>query len=157
MMKHPQGYLRESGVQDIPVLMDIRFRVHENKLSNPALVTPQLCEEYLCKRGKGWVYVLEDHIRGFGILDLQESKIWALFVHPDFEKNGIGRRLHDQMLQEYFSHQKSIPLWLSTDQNTRAEKFYRNAGWTDRGPYGKTEIQFTMDFESWIQNNLHKI
>lgn len=49
---------------------------------------------------------MEDQIVGFSIADLKENNIWALFVHPDFENLGIGRKLHDIMLDWYFEQNK---------------------------------------------------
>jgi hypothetical protein len=39
---------------------------------------------------------------------------------------------------------------LGTDFNTRAEKFYRSAGWQAVGENGKNEIKFEMTYESWL-------
>jgi GNAT superfamily N-acetyltransferase len=40
---------------------------------------------------------------GFAIADLVDNNIWALFIHPGFEKLGIGKKLHDEMVNWYFS------------------------------------------------------
>jgi GNAT superfamily N-acetyltransferase len=69
-----------------------------------------------------------------------------LFVDPHFDKQGIGRQLHDLMLQWYFE-QTTHTVWLSTEVKSRAEKFYRSAGWTEAGLYkvrNKIEIVFTQ-------------
>lgn len=52
------------------------------------------------------------------------------------------------MLKWYFS-QTDKTVWLSTSPNTRAEKFYRNAGWREVGVYGKGEIKFEMSSAEW--------
>jgi GNAT superfamily N-acetyltransferase len=49
-------------------------------------------------RGKGWVCEINNEIVGFSIADLKGNNIWALFLRPEFEKLGIGKRLHDIML-----------------------------------------------------------
>jgi hypothetical protein len=56
------------------------------------------------------------------------------------------------MLNWYFLKTKET-VWLSTAPNTRAEKFYRNAGWREVGVYGKGEIKFEMSYEDWITAN----
>ncbi len=61
----------------------------------PGLVTDEDCAEYLVNRGRGWVCESNGEIVGFAIADLDEDNIWALFVKPDFEGLGIGRKLHD--------------------------------------------------------------
>lgn len=68
-------------------------------LTDRSLVTDDDCADYLTKRGRGWVFVANGCIVGFAIVDLIEKNVWALFVHPDFERQGIGRKLHDHLIQ----------------------------------------------------------
>ena len=139
---------REATLHDIPQIQIVRHMVKENVLSNPALVTDQDCEEYLTARGKGWVCEIGDTIVGFSIADLKDNNIWALFLRPEYEGRGIGKKLHGMMLEWYFSQtQKTV--WLGTAPNTRAEKFYRKAGWKEVGTHGKGEIKFEMSFHTW--------
>jgi len=139
---------REATTADIPQIQLVRNSVKENTLSNPALVTDQDCIEFLTVRGKGWVCEIADQIVGFAIADLQDNNIWALFLHPDFEKRGIGQKLHDLMLDWYFNQGKD-DVWLSTTPATRAENFYKSAGWIANGMYGPKEIKFEMTKEFW--------
>ncbi len=140
---------RRARIKDIPRIQLIRLIVKENVLSDPGLVTDADCAEYLEKRGRGWVCVVGGEIAGFAIADLEGHNIWALFVHPDFESQGIGRGLHDLMLNWYFSQTKDT-VWLGTAPNTRAEIFYRNAGWKETGMHGKDEIKFEMEYATWM-------
>jgi len=80
---------------------------------------------------------------------MKDHNIWALFVHPDYEKMGIGRKLHDMMLDWYFTQTKQT-VWLGTAPSTRAENFYRTAGWAAVGMHGK-EIKFEMSSNDWIK------
>jgi len=146
---------REVRVADIPQIQVVRNSVKENTLSDPALVSDKDCENYLFHRGKGWVCEIDSKIVGFAIADLAGHNVWALFVQPGFDKNGIGRKLHDDMLDWYFSHTDST-IWLSTAPGTRAEKFYRKAGWKEVGVHGKGEIKFEMTATAWkkqLRNN----
>ncbi|MBK8425303.1 MAG: GNAT family N-acetyltransferase [Lewinellaceae bacterium] len=140
---------REARLADILQIQIVRHAVKENTLSDPALVTDQDCVEYLTIRGKGWVCEIDSRIVGFSIADLQDNNIWALFVHPEFEGRGIGRRLHDAMLDWYFSQTKD-KVWLGTESGTRADQFYRKSGWTEAGTHGKGETRFEMTYEDWI-------
>jgi GNAT superfamily N-acetyltransferase len=133
------------------LLRTIRISVLENTLSNPALITPSDYEEFLFTRGKGWVAEIDNTIVGFAICDLKEENIWALFVHPDFEKRGVARALQKEMLGWYFTQKEKV--WLGTAPGTRAEKFYRASGWRETGMHGK-EIKFGMTSEEW--RNLNK-
>ena len=147
---------REATIEDIPQIQIVRNSVTENTLSDPALVPDKDCEEFMFVRGKGWVCEIDKQITGFAIADLKENNIWALFLLPAFEKQGIGRRLHDMMGDWYFSQTKEN-VWLGTSPNTRAEKFYRKAGWKEIGTHGKGEIKFEMSFDEWTtlkKNNI---
>ena len=140
--------IREANENDIHQMQLIRNAVKENVLSNPKLITYKDYEEFLLMKGRGWVCEEGNSIKGFSIVDLNNNNIWALFVHPDFEKKSIGKKLHDTMLDWYFS-QTNKTIWLSTAPSTRAEKFYRRAGWMETGIYGKGEIKFEMSFADW--------
>lgn len=142
---------REARIADIKQIQFVRNAVTENTLSNPDLVTDKDCEEFITTRGKGWVCEIDGQIVGFAIADLKENNIWALFIAPDFEKKGIGQQLHKRMLDWYFSQTKAT-VWLGTAFNTRAENFYRKAGWTEAGTNGPKEIKFIMTYDDWIRN-----
>ncbi len=141
--------LREAEVHDIPELHRIRLSVRENALSNPGLITPADYEEFLMKKGKGWLAEEEGTVQGFAIVDLEGNNIWALFVHPQSEGKGMGRRLHDTMMDWYFA-QTENPVWLSTAPNSRAARFYRKAGWIENGTYGKGELRFELTRDRWL-------
>lgn len=143
---------REARVEDIKQIQVVRNSVKENMLSNPALVTDPDCEDYITRRGKGWVCEADNKIVGFAIADLVDHNIWALFIHPDYEGRGIGRKLHDMMMDWYFT-QTDHTAWLSTSPGTRAESFYRKHGWHETGLYGK-ETRFEMTSQSWQNRNV---
>lgn len=140
--------IREAKPEDIPDMQYVRNSVKENTLSDPNLITDEDCNDFIMKRGKGWICEIDSKIVGFSIVDLHENNIWALFLHPDFENKGIGRKLHNVMLNWYFS-KTTKTVWLGTSSNTRAENFYRKSGWQEAGKHGKKEIKFEMTFEHW--------
>ncbi len=139
---------RHATSSEIPAMQVVRHSVKENILSNPLLVTDADVDDYINRRGKGWVCMIENKVVGFSIADLQEDNIWALFVLPEFEGKGIGTRLHCLMMDWYFSQQKTS-VWLSTEAQSRAEAFYRKVGWKEDGLYGKNEIKFVMTAGDW--------
>jgi len=140
--------IREAGTSDIPQIQYVRNAVKENTLSDPNLVTDADCEKFIHVTGKGWIYEIDDKIAGFAIIDVSDKNIWALFVHPDHDRKGIGRSLHDTMLNWYFERFDDT-LWLGTAPNTRAAGFYKRAGWIETGTHGKGEIKFEMTKERW--------
>ena len=139
---------REARVGDIKNIQIVRNSVKENVLSDPSLVTDKDCENYLTIRGKGWVCDIDNAVIGFAIADLEENNIWALFLQPGYEGKGIGKKLHDIMLDWYFSKTQE-KVWLGTAPDTRAERFYRKCGWKEAGKHGKGEIKFEMTYDDW--------
>jgi GNAT superfamily N-acetyltransferase len=140
--------IREANNSDIKQIQVVRNSVKENMLSNPNLVTDADCEEFITVRGKGWVCEINKEIVGFAIADLKDHNIWALFLKPEFEKQGIGKQLHNTMLDWYFT-QTMNTVWLGTAPGTRAETFYRKAGWAETGTHGKGEVKFEMTYTNW--------
>lgn len=140
--------IREAKIEDIKQIQIVRNSVKENMLSNPDLVTDNDCKEFITVRGKGWVCEIDNIIVGFSIVDLKENNVWALFIDPVFEGKGIGQKLHNIMLDWYFEKTKE-KIWLGTAFNTRAEGFYRKAGWSEAGLHGTKEIKFEMAYADW--------
>lgn len=139
---------RAAQISDIAQIQFVRNSVKENTLSDPNVVPDKDVEDYLFNRGKGWVCEINHKVVGFSIVDLLQNNIWALFIHPDFEKQGIGKKLHNMMLDWYFQ-QTSKPVWLGTSRQTRAEKFYTFNGWLVIGKHGTKETKFEMTKENW--------
>jgi GNAT superfamily N-acetyltransferase len=118
--------IRLAEAKDIPRLITIRAAVRENRLSNPGSVTAPDYGWYLAN-GCCWVWE-DEEIAGFAALDAGNESIWALFVDPKLEGRGIGRALLGGLL----SHAERLGLrrlTLSTAGGSRAEEFYRRAGW----------------------------
>jgi GNAT superfamily N-acetyltransferase len=139
---------REATLNDWEALWEVRLAVKENALVNTSAVTYQHYADILHGGGRGWVYESDGKIVGFAIVDMLQANIWALFVLPEYAQKGIGRTLHDLMLNWAFS--KNIEaLWLSTDPGTRAEQFYIKAGWQLAGPAPDGEVRFKMHKSDW--------
>lgn len=132
--------IRPATEHDIDAMHRVRTSVRENRLSDPALVQPRHYREMLHEHGRGWVAEVGGGIVGFAIVDLSRANVWALFVDPAFEGRGIGRRLHDVLLEGLFSAGLDR-VWLSTDPGTRAERFYRAAGWRVAGREENGEVR----------------
>ncbi len=140
--------IREALQSDVGHMHCIRMAVTENILSNPEAITEADYATYLLQKGRGWVAILNETIAGFAIVDLEGSNIWALFVHPDFEKKGVGTNLQKNMLDWYFLKTNKT-VWLSTTPRTKAETFYHRTGWKDCGLLQNGERKFEMTAEEW--------
>lgn len=144
--------IREAQITDIPQIQIVRNLVKENMLSDPALVSDKDVEDYITCRGKGWVSEVDAMITGFSIVSVLDNNVWALFMDPAYEAKGVGKKLHDIMIDWYFT-QTDTTIWLGTSPGTRAETFYRKAGWTETGMHG-TEIKFEMTKKDWTNRLL---
>lgn len=134
--------LRVAQRADIAAIQRVRHAVRENKLTSGG-VTDEDVRAHLEDLGRGWVIELDGVIRAFAIGNQANGNVWALFVEQGYEGRGFGRRLHDTMLAWLWAG--GVPrLWLSTGPATRAEAFYRAAGWRDAGPTAHGEIRFEM-------------
>ncbi|WP_427148018.1 GNAT family N-acetyltransferase [Rhizobium leguminosarum] len=123
--------LRKAVVDDIAGLKLVRSSVVENILGDPSKVTDADYEWFVTNPGVA-IWEEKGVIVGFSAADPRQGNIWALFVAPGFEGKGIGSRL----LAEACSCLLSAGVeraWLTTDARTRAEQFYRAAGWEHVG------------------------
>ena len=144
---------REAEIKDISQIQVVRNAVKENMLPDPALVPDKDVEEYMTNRGRGWVCEVKGIVVGFAIVDLIDNNVWALFVHPDFERMGIGKKLHQIMMDWYF-FQTQEKIWLGTDPDSRAYKFYKMQGWKEIGTHGEIEIKFEMCVADWASQSV---
>jgi GNAT superfamily N-acetyltransferase len=140
--------VRVATEADIPEMHRIRMNVRENVLRNPALVQPAHYVPMLNEHGRGWVAEADGRVAGFAIIDLVRANVWALFVDPEQEARGAGRRLHDAMMAWTFGA-GAENVWLGTSPRTRAERFYRTAGWRYAGQEPNGEARFEMSRERW--------
>lgn len=143
---------RVAKIEDLNQILLVRNSVTENTLSNPGSISIDDCIQFITVRGKGWVCEINNEIVGFSIVDLVNNNIWALFMKPAFEGKGIGKQLHDMMLDWYFEQTK-INVWLGTSPSTRAELFYKKAGWIEIGKHGNDEVKFEMTYTNWKKSS----
>ncbi|CAN5786722.1 N/A [soil metagenome] len=139
----PAIAIRVATEADIPAMHQIRLQVRENQLSDRSLVQPHHYCPFLNENGRGWVAESEGSIIGFAIADGKNRGVWALFVDPCAEGAGIGRRLHDKMLEWFFATSDD-QVHLTTEPGTRAERFYRAAGWEYLGLTPNGEANFKI-------------
>jgi GNAT superfamily N-acetyltransferase len=134
---------RRAVEADIPPIMRIRMAVRENRLSNPALVTPAMCVDYLDKLGRAWVAELDGDIIGFSYADRAGASIWALFVDPAHEGLGAGKALL-RLAADWLFEQGHDEIRLGTQAHTRADRFYAAQGWTRGAMKDDVEVWFSL-------------
>lgn len=138
--------LRQALASDIPGIQRVRRSVRENRLVS-TVITDEDVREAIEETGRGWVVESHGEIVAFAIGNALTGNIWALFVHPDHERRGYGRLLHDTMLKWLWA-QGLDRLWLTTAPHTRAQGFYDAAGWTLIGLTEQGELRFELNPES---------
>jgi len=99
----------------------------ENRLLDPARVTDADYQWFNDNPGI-WVWEEDGRILGFSAADPRDGTIWALFIDPAHEGRGIGRallaRAYDVLREA--GHRSAT---LGTQPGSRADRFYRAAGW----------------------------
>ena len=134
--------LRQAHRGDIPAMHRVRLAVRENRLTSSAITE----EHYLPaieETGRGWVVEVDGTVVAFAVGNVETGNIWALFVDPEHEGRGHGRRLHDVMVSWLFS--RGLPkLWLSTAPGTRAQRFYEAAGWQLKSVLPQGEVLYEL-------------
>ena len=133
--------IRLALAADIPRLHAIRTSVRENRLSRPDRIDHEMYRVRLEDTGCGWLFEEDGTVLGFAIADATTRSVWALFVSPDAEGRGIGRALLNEVTAWLFAR-GSEPVWLTTAPATRAERFYREAGWRETGRDADGEVRF---------------
>jgi GNAT superfamily N-acetyltransferase len=142
--KTSDASVRVAELADIDAMHVVRCAVRENKLSRPDRMTPDDYRTMLERDGRGWIAEIDGRTVGFAVADLCRSNVWALFVHPDHGRRGIGRVLHDVMMTWFLVQPGVERVWLTTQPASRACGFYRAAGWIDVGLDAHGEARFEM-------------
>ena len=132
--------IRVADRADIPGMHRVRLAVRENRLIS-STITEATYVPAIEQWGRGWVAEEHGVVVGFAIGNKTNGNVWALFVDPRFEGRGVGRRLQDAMLQWLFA--EGVPrLWLTTDPESRARRFYEATGWNFVRTLGNGEVEF---------------
>jgi GNAT superfamily N-acetyltransferase len=119
--------IRRATRDDVPRIMEIRAGVRENRLRDPSRVTVEDVCWFVDNPGI-FVWIEDGGIVGFSAADPRNGNIFALFIEQAYEGRGIGRALLERACNVLVEAGCSR-MWLTTWPGTRAERFYRRAGW----------------------------
>ncbi|OIX95242.1 hypothetical protein BFS14_15080 [Serratia fonticola] len=143
--------IRIARVKDVPDIFRIRISVKENKATMTDLakygITPESLPAMLTGRQRGWIAEIDGIARGFAMADADNASVFALFVEPGFERQGIGRNLMVEV-EKWLAGMGCQQIWLETDRNrlVRANGFYRHIGWLESNlqPDGQAKFIKTL-------------
>ena len=86
--------LRQASRADIAAIHAVRMSVRENQLTR-IVISERDYVDHLETLGRGWVIEEAGQIVAVVVGNARSGNIWGLFVHPDFERRGCGKRLLD--------------------------------------------------------------
>ena len=135
--------IRPAAQEDVPAMHRLRLSVRANRLADAAKVTERCYLPYV-DAGAAWVAERNGEILGFAALDAGRASLWALFVAPEAEGEGVGGALHRRVICQA-AKSGIARLSLTTSPGTRAEAFYRKRGWIAAGATADGEVGLERD------------
>lgn len=123
--------IRPAGAADVEAIFHVRTSVRENALTVTELaalgITPASIDAAITQAPCAWVAERDGEVVGFAMVDLPEACLFAVFVLPEHEGQGVGRQLMQVSEAALFLHHPVI--WLETDAASKAAAVYRHLGW----------------------------
>lgn len=121
----------------------IRLAVTENRLRDPGRVTQQMYEDFLERDGRGWIAQVDGVTVAFSYANRLDGSIWALFVDPAHEGQGLAKRLLE-LATAWLFELGFAQVTLSTGAGTRADAFYARQGWSRQAVLGE-DVTYTLN------------
>ncbi len=122
--------LRQASRADIAAIHEVRMSVHENRLTR-SVITERDYIDHLETLGRGWVIEVGDRIVAIVVGNAHNGNIWGLFVHPEFERRGFGRRLLDTAVNWLWSQGADAAVADDCPRDARAGVL--RSGWLEEG------------------------
>jgi GNAT superfamily N-acetyltransferase len=138
---------REAMAADLPGITRVRTSVVENALTVEQLdergITETSVAASFLTDSKGWVAMRQEEIVAFSIADRATQSIFALFVLPGYEGQGLGSTLLDLALAWLWKN-GAARVWLTTGPGTKAVRFYEKRGWTCTGKGPRGDLRYEL-------------
>lgn len=129
--------VRVATVADVETLFDIRTSVRENFQSRAELaeigITPDSIAEMLQTTSRAWLAFVAGVPAAFSMADHELGTVFGMFVRPEYEARGLGRRLMQEAEAWLFDSCDDIWLLTGSDPRIRANGFYMHLGWQPLG------------------------
>lgn len=146
-MDNNQFIFRKLEASDLADTYEIRFSCKEN-IIHPHQIQYLLRDTALSDigQGGGWM-CLDGNVKvGFSMpIFAPEPMLAALFVRPEYQKRGIGKKLM-QLAVNWLKENNADSIILETDPGSFADEFYKRNGW-ERGEMAEYGLQviYRMD------------
>ncbi|MBM3069706.1 GNAT family N-acetyltransferase [Enterobacter sp. RHBSTW-00994] len=135
--------IRPAMPEDVPGLFAVRTSVTENAMTYEEMQALGITEATVCSMIEAsecaWVATENQHVVGFSMILPEDGCLFAAFVLPHYEGQGLGKKLVHAAEQALFRDNPLI--WLETGKNTRAAGFYRRLGWKHAQDVGEGDIR----------------
>jgi len=144
--------IRLATLDDIETLFTLRTAVVQNHLSREQMaelgITAQLLADSIREAPCVWIAEVHGTPAGFSMVDLAEGEVFAMFVLPSHEGQGLGRRLMAVAEAALFERHETLFLVTDGRDEIRANGFYQRLGWSvvatvegDDVRYQKSRVQ----------------
>ena len=138
---HP--LIRPATIADVDAMFNVRTTVRENAMTIEELagigVTPAAIALAVESAPCAWVGEIQGDVVGFAMVDLETACLFAVFVLPEFEGQGIGKRLIQACEAALFDLHPVV--WLETAKSSRAACVYRHLGWGREQDLGDGDVR----------------
>ncbi|MCP3869309.1 MAG: ribosomal protein S18-alanine N-acetyltransferase [Gammaproteobacteria bacterium] len=129
ILKDPLSQMRPMQDADVQRVMELELLVYEFPWT-PGIFRDCLRAGYCC-----WLYTLDDHFTGYGVMSVAagEAHILNLCIHPTHRGEGLGRRLLQQLLRLARIHRADTAFLEVRVSNRTALALYRDVGFNEVG------------------------
>jgi ribosomal protein S18 acetylase RimI-like enzyme len=143
--KQTMLHIRKAIPSDALECVLLRGRTRENAVSQERLaslgITPQSwASDIETNKLAGWICLDAQRMVGYCFGDVASGEVVVLALLPNYESQGLGRRLLTQVTDALFEagHSKLF-LGCSADPRVRSHGFYRHLGWVSTGAVDKND------------------
>lgn len=138
---------RIATAADLPGISRVRQSVRENMATTEQLRSRGITNESVAASfladSRGWLAERDGEVIAFAIADRAEKSIFALFVLPHLEGQGLGGRLLTLAL-DWLREYGVRKVWLTTGPGTKAARFYERRGWVAVGPAEHGDVRYEL-------------
>lgn len=145
--------IRIATPADHEALTAIRTSVRENHMSVEQMAAIGIMEqsvgELITSVGRGWIGFVDGVDAGFSIAHAGTGSIFAMFVRPEYEGLGLGRRLLT-LAEKWLAEKGFSEIWLEAgkERGLRAHGFYERCGWRQDGFMPDGQLRFVKALEA---------